>query len=505
MSVTEMRGGRVRTVAATPRRPDRLAVIDIGSNSIRLVVFDGITRAPIQLFNEKVYCALGKTVAATGKLNPDGIEQALSTLTRFTRLLSGMDATELHVVATAAVRDAEDGPAFLEKLRRRAGLEVRIIGGDEEGRLSAQGVISGTPDADGLMADMGGGSVEFVRLDRGAIGERASKPLGPFRLMAIDGGRSAVQKVIDQHLASLPFLIEGRGRDFYAVGGAWRAFAKVHMEQVDHPLHIIHHYAIDGAKAVDFAGLISRQSRSSLEPATSIARRRVEALPFAALVIERLFRIVEPKRLIFSAYGLREGILYDQLPPSERSVDPLLDACAEIAERSDRFAESDLLIGWTRPVWPEKLPPEHARLYHAACLLADMAWLEHPDYRAEHAYLRTLRMPFGGIDHFGRAFLAMALFVRYGGKADDPVAYVARQLLPEQARRDAVVLGQSLRLALTLTGGTPRLLQRSALKLSGKQVVLRLDPDDSQLVAESVQRRLDALAKVLDRSASIET
>ncbi|MDB5366339.1 MAG: exopolyphosphatase, partial [Rhodospirillales bacterium] len=146
-----MRSERVsRTALSLKSSTSRVAVIDIGSNSIRLVVFEGLTRAPIQLFNEKVYCALGKTVAQTGKLNPDGVAQALASLTRFSRLLRGMEVAEVHVVATAAVRDAQDGSDFLKLLKTRAGLDVVLIDGDEEGRLSAQGVLSGTPEADGL-------------------------------------------------------------------------------------------------------------------------------------------------------------------------------------------------------------------------------------------------------------------------------------------------------------------------------------------------------------------
>jgi exopolyphosphatase / guanosine-5'-triphosphate,3'-diphosphate pyrophosphatase len=492
-----------RPVLAPKSGASRVAVIDIGSNSIRLVVFEGVTRAPIQLFNEKVYCALGKTVGQTGRLNPDGVAQALASLTRFSRLLQGMEVVEMHVVATAAVRDATDGPDFLKLLKAQAGLDVVMIGGDEEGRLSAQGVLSGTPDANGIMADMGGGSVELVRLEKGHVGQRVSRPLGPFRLMPITGGRDAVRKAIDLQIADLSWLKEAKGEDFYVVGGAFRAFAKVHMEQVHHPLHIIHHYAIEAKQAVDFAQLLSKQSRSSLEQATTISRRRAEALPYAALVLERLLKAIEPKRLVFSAFGLREGILYDRLPEAQRPVDPLLDACMEMADRSSRFGEPDALIDWTRAVWPEDLPPQRARLYHAACLLSDIAWLEHPDYRALHAYLRTLRLPFGGLDHFGRAFLALTLYVRYGGKPDDPMVVAAHQLLPDSARVQAAVLGNALRLALTLTGGTPRLLDGTALRLNKKTLVLELAGDSANLVAEAVTRRLEALAKLLDRAAEI--
>ena len=304
-----------------PKASDqRIAVIDIGSNSVRLVVFDRLSRAPIPLFNEKVFAALGKTVGETGKLNPIGVEQTFSTLTRFSLLLKAMNVGSCHVVATAAVRDAKDGPDFLQEVRARSELDVTIISGEEEGRLSAEGVLSGIPDADGLMGDMGGGSVELVRVDKGVVGRRTTMPYGPFRLMALGGSRGSQVALIESKLAELSWLSEVKGATVYAVGGIWRAFAKVHMEHIGHPLHIIHHYAIPASEAIEFAQLLSRQSRASLE-GSDIARRRVEALPYAAMFMECLLERTRPAKLVFSAYGLREGILHDMLAPETRALE----------------------------------------------------------------------------------------------------------------------------------------------------------------------------------------
>lgn len=476
-----------------PRQSNRrIAVIDVGSNSIRLVVFDGLARAPVALVNEKVFAALGKTVGETGRLNPTGIAQAFETLTRFTRLLQAMRVGSCHVIATAAVRDAADGSEFLAEVRKRAGLAVTIISGEEEGRLSAEGVLSGIPDADGAMGDMGGGSVELVRLVKGHVGPRTTMPFGPFRLMAMSGGRSAQLAAIDSRLDALPWLAEVEGATFYAVGGVWRAFAKVHMEQVDHPLHIIHHYAIDAGEAVEFAQLLSKQSRVSLE-GSSVSRRRIEALPYASMFMERLLKRVRPRKLVFSAFGLREGILYDLLTPEIRAEDPLLSACNAMADRIGRFGEARPLVAWIRPLSPES--EQLRRLSIAACLLSDIGWLEHPDYRSEQAYLKTLRMPFGGIDHVGRAFLALALYLRYGGRVDDPTAYAAHVLLDDAMLREATSLGLMLRLAYTLCGGALSLLDRTRLVREEDRIVLDITPDAADLKVEAVDRRLDALAK----------
>jgi exopolyphosphatase/guanosine-5'-triphosphate,3'-diphosphate pyrophosphatase len=472
----------------------RIAVIDIGSNSVRLVVFDGLMRAPTPVFNEKIFAALGRTVGETGRLNPEGVSQAFSTLARFSRLLKAMDVASCHVVATAAVRDASDGLWFLNEVRARAGLDIAIISGEEEGRLSAEGVLSGIPEADGAMGDMGGGSVELVRLKAGAIGPRMSLPFGPFRLMTMGGSRGQLSATIDDKLATLPWLPDVTGASIYAVGGIWRAFAKIHMEQVGHPLHIIHHYRIEAIEAVEFAQLLARQSRASLE-GSGISRRRLDALPYAALFMELLLKRARPRDLVFSAYGLREGILHDMLPPEVRARDPLLSACDDLAGRIGRFGDAGSLADWIRPLGP---PFEaYPRLATAACILSDIGWLDHPDYRSEQAYLKALRAQFGGIDHVGRAFIALALHLRYGGRVDDVITAPSHALLDLATLGAATALGLALRLAYTLCGGATSLLAGASLTRERDRIVLRIAPEFADLRVDAVERRLDALAKAI--------
>jgi len=478
----------------------RVAVIDIGSNSVRLVVFDRLSRAPVPIFNEKVFAALGKTVGETGRLNPEGMKQTFSTLTRFSQLLKAMNVAACHVVATAAVRDASDGPQFLNEIKARSELDVSIISGEEEGRLSAEGVLSGIPEADGAMGDMGGGSVELVRLKKGVVGARATMPLGPFRLMAMGGSRSSQVALVESRLAALSWLPDVAGATIYAVGGIWRAFAKVHMEQVGHPLHIIHHYAIDAVQAIEFAQLLSRQSRTSLE-GSGISRRRVEALPYAAMFMELLLKRARPRELVFSAYGLREGILHDLLPPEIRASDPLLSACDDLAGRIGRFGEAGPLTEWIRPLGQPF--DAHRLLAAAVCVLSDIGWLEHPDYRSEQTYLRALRAPFGGIDHVGRAFTALALHIRYGGRVDDQVTYPSHVLLDERTLRDAAAIGLALRLAYTLCGGVLSLLEGASLVRERDRIVLCIAPEFADLKVDAVDRRFEALAKALELPGEI--
>ncbi|HYC02556.1 MAG TPA: Ppx/GppA family phosphatase [Azospirillaceae bacterium] len=482
---------------------DRIAVIDIGSNSIRVVVYDRVSRSPTPIFNEKIMCGLGRGVERTGRLNPEGVKLALENVARFRRLVDVMGVGRIDILATAAVRDASDGPGFVADLERVAGTKVSILPGEEEARLSALGVVSGTPGADGLMGDLGGGSLELVGLDKGDLGPQVTLPLGPLRLIeATDGKPGAAAKLIDQHLDRLPWIKAARGRDFYPVGGGWRAFAKLHMEQVNHPLHIIHHYEVDGRACADFAGLVARQSRSSLEKMKGVSKRRADTLPLASLVLERLLLAVQPSKVVFSAYGLREGHLFDLLPEEERAQDPLLCSCRQVAEYLGRFGAAETMIQWTAPIFPQESEAE-ARLRQAACLLSDLGWAEHPDYRAELAFLRILRMPVAGIDHAERAYLALASFVRYAGTTDGPALTPTRCLMSDAQFARANILGLTLRLAHTLTGGAVSLLQRTALRLTADKLVLSLPDDAAVLRGDVVQRRLDALAKAMGRKGEV--
>ncbi|WP_029008125.1 Ppx/GppA family phosphatase [Azospirillum halopraeferens] len=498
-----MASGSPDRAAAGPDRSERVAVIDIGSNSIRLVVYDGLKRSPLPVFNEKVLCGLGRGVEKTGRLNPAGVTQALQNLRRFEQLARGMRVGRLDVIATAAVRDAEDGADFVTAVRDTTGLAVRVISGEEEARTAAMGVLSGTPGADGLVGDLGGGSLELVSLDHGVIGRQVTLPLGPLRLMEASGGRSnGLTRTIDQHFARLDWLEAVRGRPFHPVGGSWRALAKLHMEQTGHPLHIIHHYCVPGDEAREFAALLARQSKSSLEKMTSGSRRRIDTLPYAALVLERLLRAVGPSQVVFSAYGLREGHLYGLLPPDLQQQDPLLTASADWSQRFGRFGDAALLVSWTGGLFAGEDQPAQ-RLRHAACLLSDLGWAEHPDYRADHAFLRILRFPFPGIDHGERAFLALAVYARYAGTLDGATVAGARALVSEAQAMKAHVLGLALRLAHTLTGGAAALLQQTSLRLDEEKLVLTLPEDAGVLDGDVVQRRLDSLARLLNRTGAI--
>jgi exopolyphosphatase/guanosine-5'-triphosphate,3'-diphosphate pyrophosphatase len=482
---------------------DCIAVIDIGSNSLRLVVYDRVGRAPLALFNEKVLCGLGRGLGRTGRLNADAIAPALANLQRFVALARAVGVARLDIIATAAVRDASDGAQFVAEATRRCGVPINILDGGAEGRLSALGVVAGIPQADGVVGDLGGGSVELIPVDLGQVGEGPSLPLGPLRLAEYGDDEKRLRDFVDGQLASVPWLRRYRGRSFYLVGGAWRALARIHMDQVRYPLHIIQSYVVPRGEAEQIFRFISRLSRKSLEKMAAVSKRRIEAVPLAAFVLSRIVDAIAPERLVFSAYGLREGHLYDLLPDAERKEDPLLVACAAMARTSPRFGiTGDELFEWVAPLFPGE-DARRRRLRLAASILSDSAWNEHPDYRADEAFMRGLRMPFAGIDHGERVFVATVLHARYGGAADAAVKDETRRLIGDADHVSARAIGLALRLGYVLSGGAPDVLTRTRLALRDNEVTLDAPEGDPLWSGETVQRRLDAVGRAFERRGVI--
>ena len=488
---------KTSTLPQKKSRDRRVAVIDIGSNSIRLVVFDGLKRAPATVFNEKVLCGLGRGVQTTGCLNPEGVALAIPNLVRFTALVSAMGIDRVELIATAAVRDADDGADFCQTVEAACGHSVRVLSGAEEAQFAALGVIAGNPSADGILGDLGGGSLELVEVKGGQIGRATTLALGPLRLMESCGDhRQKARSKIDDTLSKVDWLAAGEGRAFYPVGGAWRNLARLHIEQKQHPLHAIHGHTIAYDEAIKLARLVSRQGKSSLSSIDFISRRRRETLPLASLVLGRTLRATGSKEIFFSTYGLREGYIFNQLSKRRQADDPLLSAAREFAEREGRFGGlGDGLMAWCDTLFTDE-EAEERRLREAACHLSDFAWREHPDFRAGQAMRRLLHYPFVGIDHPGRSFLAYTIFLRYGGSPSAREVAPAIALLTESSRKRAQLLSAALRLAFRVSGATRAILHHSRLNVDGSLLELVLPEDGSVPDGEAVQRRLKALAGV---------
>ena len=489
-----------------PADAPRLAVVDLGSNSVRLVVFEGRARNPLAIFNEKAVLRLGRGMQASGVLHEEGVAQALVVLRRYHAIARAMGAEPFEILATAAVRDATNGGAFVDEIRARLpDAPVRVLAGAEEAALSADGVLCGIPTADGLLADIGGGSLELVTLRAGAVGPASTLKLGVIRLAERSGGEPArARAIVESDLATIPGLTETGGRDLYLVGGAFRALARIHIAQTGYPLNIVHHYAIGREEARDLAALIGGAARRVLERLPGVPRRRIDDLPFAAVVLRRLLRASGAARVVFSANGLREGWYLSQMPPEIRAEEPLLAAAREQGRRLGRDPGlPPALFAWTAPLFADDTPPERL-LRAAACWISDIGSHDHPEYRPEQAFLRILRQPGVSIDHHARAYLALVIAIRYEADNAAPFLLPARQLLTPAAAARAERLGLALRLAYTLSAGTPDLLAATALIVEGRRLVLRLARASGTFAGDSVLRRLERLAEAHTLVAAVE-
>jgi exopolyphosphatase/guanosine-5'-triphosphate,3'-diphosphate pyrophosphatase len=489
-----------------PDHGPRCGVVDLGSNSVRLVVYEGRSRSPMPIFNEKAVLRLGRGLQATGRLNQEGVGQALTVMQRYYMVARAMGAEPFEVLATAAVRDAENGGAFVQALRERLpGVPINVLSGIEEAAYSADGMLCGIPAADGVLADIGGGSLEVVQLMAGTRGLSQTLRLGVIRLAdRSDGDPARARAIAEEDLLAVPWLAQAAGRDLYLVGGAWRALARIHMAQTSYPLSMVHHYTLGRDAVRDLTGLLATAPRRLLERLPGAPRRRIDDLPFAAVVLRRLMRVTNARGVVFSASGLREGWFMRRMPREIREQDPLLGAAWELAARHGRDpALPPALVEWTRPLFPRETP-EAEKLREALCWMSDIGSHDHPEFRAEQAFLRVLRQPGVGLDHPSRAFLALAVALRYEAESDAAFLRPARLLLDIDTANRAAVLGIALRLAYTLSAGTKDLLAGTRLQIEGSRLVLRLRENSGVFAGESVIRRLERLAQAVGLEAAAE-
>ena len=465
-----------------------VAIIDIGSNSVRLVVYSGATRIPSVIFNEKVLAGLGRE---PGKIGAEAETRALAALDRFRVLVGQMKVVRTRVVATAAVREASNGAGFLARVRR-LGFDPRILSGEEEGKRAGQGVLSAIPDADGIVGDLGGGSLELVEVSKGKVGRRASLPLGVFRLDALIEKSGSFSKAIGRAVADAGFEAAAADRPFYLVGGSWRTLARLDMEMSAHPLPITHQHALPTGRPRELRDILARIGKADVRDIPSISLSRVPTLPNANRLLEALVRALEPSHLVVSSFGIREGLLFDELSPEARALDPLIEAAREAGAGLGRFAQhGDLLDAWIAPAFDD--PPEMARLRLAACLLADIAWAAHPDFRPERGIDMALHGNWVAIDAPGRVMLAQALFCNFGGGRELPYPAIAA-LCGEERLKRAAAWGFAMRLGQRLSGGVAAGLRRSRLLRDGGALRLEIGKGDSALLGETVERRLKTLA-----------
>jgi exopolyphosphatase/guanosine-5'-triphosphate,3'-diphosphate pyrophosphatase len=488
-----------------------IGVIDIGSNSVRLVVYEGAVRAPTPVFNEKVLCGLGRDIASTGKLGAEAVDRALAALTRFRSITRLLEVKNVRAFATAAVREADDGADFIARAEKALGLRIEVLSGEKEARLVAQGIMMGFVEPDGVAGDLGGGSLELIDIASDRLKQASTLPVGGLRLIDATGNKiEKAQPLIDEAIAQVPWLSQGAGRPFFAVGGSWRAIARLHMEQTNYPLHVTHGYSIPTLEATAFCEFLRKTKKlSGLAGFEELAKARREVLPYGAFVLERLLKTLNPSEVIFSVFGIREGLIYSLLPAHERRKDPLLSFCAEYAALRSRSVEHAWeLCRWTDQIFAEpsqEETTEERRLRYAACLLSDVGWRAHPDYRGEQSLNTVAHAGLGGVDHQGRIFLALSVFHRHETSEGngEQLSERLRNLVSKRVQRRARILGSAIRVAHMLSIGMAGIIDQTSLTYENGSLVLAIPRAYAALDGERLRHRFDALAELLGKKAKV--
>ena len=498
-----------------PVRPGRLsigqpvAVIDIGSNSVRLVVYEGLTRTPTPIFNEKVLAGLGRNVASSGHLPVNGVRDALAALRRFRSLCEIMNVGMLKVLATAAARDAENGRDFLDEAQAiLGGPPIELISGSREAELSALGVISGLMNVDGIVGDMGGGSLELINVTHSALGDNISLRLGGLALQDTSGNSlKKARPIVKASFDKAPLLARGSGRSFYAVGGTWRALAKLHMHEKSYPLNVMHGYTVPAREMLEFCRMIQRIAPEAISGIASVASARRPLLAYGALLLENIILRSKVKQIVLSAFGVREGLLFDMLDDEAKSTDPLISSANELNLLSSRSPQH----GFDLAAWCDRLfasstlyeLPDEKRLRLAACLMSDLSWRAHPDYRADQSLSSIAHASLAGVDHPSRTFLALSVYYRHIGTHDLEQAPHLRELAGSSLLEHARVLGAAMRVAYILSAAMPNVLQQTPIACEGRRLVLSLPGALANLANDRVMNRMRQLAKLLGREAQI--
>ncbi|MEI7669480.1 MAG: Ppx/GppA family phosphatase [Pseudomonadota bacterium] len=468
----------------------RLGVIDIGSNSVRLVVYDAIKRTPLPLFNEKIFCGLGKGLAITGKLNPEGVKLAEGCIKRFLALVHIMDVVELQIIATAAVRDASDGAEFVENLERKFRINITVISGKKEAQLAASGIFSSIYKPEGLAGDLGGGSIELISLQQGGLANQTTIPIGPLRIIDNSkGDKTKMAKIINDALDNEKWLPQTKYQHFFAIGGSFRAIARIQMAREKYPLEIVHHYSIKNAPMRKLLKEIINSTPQQLEKMPGVPSKRVESLIPAALVLERILDIINPEDVIFSSYGIREGYLFEKLSPYLRNEDPLIASCTDLANQNGRVpGYARELFNWMTPIF-EKESEIQKRLRFAACILSEVAWRIHPEYSAGWAFSRIIQSNLIGLSHSERVTLALVLFHRHQYKLKNISPIMG--LLGDNEKNWARLIGTLSNLAFLLSGAMSGNLENVPISASKNKLSIDFIGEAKDLRSDAIDKKIE--------------
>ncbi|SMQ64827.1 exopolyphosphatase / guanosine-5'-triphosphate,3'-diphosphate pyrophosphatase [Devosia lucknowensis] len=477
-----------------------VAVLDIGSNSVRLVVYERHARALTPLYNEKSACALGRGMAQTGRLAESNMAIALEAMKRFALVARMMRVGKVYVLATSAVRDAANRAEFVSAVEAVMEAPVRVLSGEEEAHYAALGVVAGIPGFAGVVGDLGGGSLEFSDIANGLDTNGESFELGVIRLQDdADGSPKKAAALVRERLVGSIIDGDEQGGQFAAIGGTWRSLAKLHQGHCDYPLHMVQDYVVQADEMIRFCDdIVAADSLKNYPGSGNVSNSRRELVPFGAAALSELLKVGKFGSVVFSALGVREGYLYGKLDDRERAIDPLIQGAEELSIlRSRSPAHANDLIEFTSQYFDcahVAETPQEMRLRIVACLLADIGWRSHPDYRGPQSVDAVAYGSLTGVDHPGRSFLAQVMAIRYDGLKSKAAQALTPLGAPELTAR-ARLIGALMRVAYPMTAAMPGILPRAHFSTEGKSLLLNLPSDFAFLNGDHLRNRLRQFAE----------
>ena len=482
----------------------REAVIDLGSNSIRMLIYEDFEKSQIPIFNEKAVCSLGNSLELTGKLDPLGVQYSISVLERFKNILNNSKVNSVNIFATAAVRDAKDGPYFKSVVEKIFDNEIEVLTGEQEAERSALGVILGFEKVNGIVADLGGGSLELAKVKNGVIEKKASLPIGILRLFNRPKKKKSkkISDIISENLSSVNWLKKTKVKNLYVVGGVWRTLLKADIFLKKYPLNVLHQYQLTGEDALSLCHRLDDKKKLSSLKVDQITKSRTNYVPIATNILKQLLLLTAPEKLLCSISGVREGTLITKSGYKLTEQDLLDNFIEYSAFRTGDYGENYLkYYNFIKDIFSdnENFP---TRLLKPTCSLSNMDWGLGAYQKAELVFAQILNTPALSLSHSDRIKIALAGFWRHCSVKYYPDRdYVS--LLSNNEILIARQVGAALRLASGIAAISTIFLDNLSLTKKGNTIIFSVPNQHSQIVTKSVQKRLKSLSKEMDADFKI--
>lgn len=426
-------------------KQETVAVIDIGSNSGRVVVYrlhgDGYLRI---LATSRASLRLVRELDQSHALSPEAEARAIDALQDFRAIALGSGARRTVALATAAVRDAQNGPAFIRRVRRELGIGVRILSGDEEAEYGFVGAVRGLPVEDGILFDLGGGSMQVSRFRKRRLVRDWSFPLGALRLSDAflrsdpPTGREIrrLQEHVRRTLEEAGVGRLGRGQALVGTGGTVRNLAKVDQRARAYPIHRLHGYILTRERLAAITALLAATRQRKRQGVPGLNDDRADSVAGGALAIQTLVEVVEAPEIHISGQGVREGMASSL--GSRKLLSTEASREASVAALATSFSEWDAaaarrragLVGTLLQVLEPRADAELREAAVHAAILLDIG--RSIDYFERHAHVADIVLATDLVGFSHRSVALLSAVVRSAGDADSTPASYA----PLLSRRD---------------------------------------------------------------------